>query len=65
MLRSIRHNSAEICSEQRETIPVAARSNAWVGSSSLFGIAGSNSAEGMDVSLLSVVCCQEEVSESG
>ena len=46
-------------------IPVAARSKAWVCGRSLTGIVGSNSAGGMDVSFVSVVCCQVEVSASG
>jgi len=37
-------------------IPVAARSKAWVCGRSLAGIVGSNSAGGMDVCLLSVLC---------
>jgi hypothetical protein len=37
-------------------ISVAARSKAWVCGRSLNGIVGSNSAEGMDVSLLWVLC---------
>jgi hypothetical protein len=41
---------------------VAARSTAWVYSRSLAGLTGSNSAQRMDVSLLSTVCCQAEVS---
>jgi hypothetical protein len=39
--------------------------SAWVCGRSLAGIAGSNAAAGMDVSLVSVVCCQVEVSASG
>jgi hypothetical protein len=47
-------------------IPVTALSKAWVCSRSLAGIAGSNPAGGMDVCLLlSVVCCQVEVSATG
>jgi hypothetical protein len=46
-------------------IPVAASSKAWVCSRSLAGILGSNPAGGMDVSLVSVVCCQAEVSALG
>jgi hypothetical protein len=46
-------------------IQVTARSKAWVCDHSLAGIAGSNPAEGMDVSLLSVVCCQVKVPQSG
>jgi hypothetical protein len=54
-------------SNNHEPIPVAARSKAWVCDCSLAGIAGSNSAGGMDVclSLWSVVYCQVEVSASG
>jgi hypothetical protein len=45
---------------------VAARSKVSVGGSSLAGIAGSNPTGGMDVCLLlSVVCCQVEVSATG
>jgi hypothetical protein len=45
---------------------VAARSKAWVCGRSLAGIVGSNPAGGVDVCLLlSVVCCQVEVSASG
>ena len=45
-------------------IPVVARSKAWVYGRSLAGIAGSNPAGNMDVSLslVSVVCCQAEAS---
>ena len=48
-------------------IPVSARSKAWVCGRSLAAIAGSNPAGNMDVSLslVSVVCCQVEVSASG
>jgi hypothetical protein len=48
-------------------IPVAARSKEWVCGRLRAGIAGSNPARGMDVclSLMSVVCCQVEVSASG
>jgi hypothetical protein len=45
-------------------IPVAARSKAWVCGRSLAGIVGSN-ADGAWMSLVSVVCCQVEVSTSG
>jgi hypothetical protein len=41
---------------------VAARSKTWVYGRSLVGVAGSNPAEGMDVS---VVFCQVEVSATG
>ena len=44
---------------------MAARSKAWVCGRSLAGIAGSNPVGGMDVSLVSVVCCQVKVSASG
>ena len=47
-------------------IPVAARSKAWVCGHSLDGIAGSNAAGGQRcVCLVSVVCCQVEVSATG
>ena len=36
---------------------MAERSKAWVYGCSLAGIAGSNPAGGMDVSLVNVVCC--------
>jgi hypothetical protein len=45
-------------------IPVASRSKALVCGRSLVGIAGSNSARGMN-SLVSVVCCHVEVSATG
>jgi len=45
-------------------IPVAARSKAWVCGRSLAGIVRSNPAGGVDVYLVSVVCCQVEVSAS-
>jgi hypothetical protein len=48
-----------------EQIPVAARSKEWVCGDSFAGIAGSNLAGGMDVSLVSVVCYQVEVSATG
>jgi hypothetical protein len=41
---------------------VAARSKAWVYGRSLAAIVGSNPTGGMDVSLVSVVCCQVLVS---
>ena len=44
-------------------IPVAARFKAWVCGRSLAGTAGSNPAWGTGV--VSVVCCQTEVSVSG
>jgi hypothetical protein len=47
-------------------IPLAAaRSKEWVCGRSLVGIVGSNPSGGMVVSLVSVVCCQVEVSASG
>jgi hypothetical protein len=46
-------------------IPVAARSKAWVCGHSLAGIACSNPSVSMDISLVSVMCCQVEVSASG
>jgi hypothetical protein len=46
-------------------IPVAVRSKASVCGRSLSGITGSNPAGGMDVSLVSVVCFQVEVSATG
>jgi len=45
-------------------ISVAARSKAWVYGRSLAGIVGSNPA-GAWMSVLSVVCCQVEVSATG
>jgi hypothetical protein len=44
---------------------VAARSKAWVCGRSLAGFMGSSPAGDMDVYLVSVVCCQVEVSASG
>ena len=44
---------------------MAARSKARVCNRSLAGIVGSNPAGGMDVCLVSVVCCQVEFSASG
>jgi hypothetical protein len=38
-------------------IPVTERSKAWVCSRSPAGIAGLNPAGGMDVSVVSIVCC--------
>jgi hypothetical protein len=49
-----------------QPIPVTARSTAWVCGRSLAGIAGSNPALGYGcLSLVSVVCCEVEVSASG
>ena len=46
--------------------PAAVRSKPWVCSRSLAGNAGSNPTGGMDVCLLlSVVCCQVEISATG
>jgi hypothetical protein len=46
-------------------IPVAARCKSWVYSCSLVRNAVSNLAGGMDVSVLSVLCFQVEVSATG
>jgi hypothetical protein len=46
-------------------IAVAARSKASVCGRTLAGIVGSNPAGGVDVCVLSVVCCQVEVSATG
>ena len=43
---------------------MAARSKAWVCGRSLAGIAGSNPAGGMDMSLVSVVCCQRSLRQA-
>ena len=43
-------------------VPVTARSKAYVCGCSRAEIAGSNPTGGMDVSVVSVVCCQVEVS---
>ena len=43
-------------------VPVAARSKALVCGRSLAEIVGSNPTGGMDMSVVSVVCCQVEVS---
>ena len=42
-----------------------ARSKSWDCGRSLAGSAGSNPAGGMDMSVVSVVCCQVEVSATG
>ena len=48
------------------SVPVAARSRAWVCGRSLAGVAGSNPAGRHGcLSVVSVVCCQAEVSVSG
>jgi len=44
---------------------LAPQSKAWVCVLSLAGIVDSNPARGMDVSLVSVVCCQVKGSASG
>ena len=47
-------------------VPMFARSKAWVCGRSLIEFMGSSHAGGIDVlSLVSVVCCQVEVSASG
>jgi hypothetical protein len=48
-------------------VPVAAPSNTWVCGRWLAGIAGSNPVGGMNISLslVSIVCCQVQVSASG
>jgi hypothetical protein len=46
-------------------MPVTVRSKAWMCGRSLTRIVGSNPTGGMDVSLVSVVCCQVEVSATG
>jgi hypothetical protein len=52
---------------QRMPTPLPGRSKPWVFSRSLLGVAGSNPAGDMDVclSVVRVMCCQVEVSESG
>jgi hypothetical protein len=62
-----RVESNQVCSSSRslKPIPVAARSKAWVCGRSFAGIVGSNSAGGtVCLSVVSVVCCQVEVSAS-
>ena len=55
-----------VCYEPENPIPVAAWSKAWVCGRSHAGIEGSIPGGGKDpLSLLSVVCCQVEVSASG
>jgi hypothetical protein len=49
----------------KKLIPVAAPSMAWVCGRLLVGIAGSNPVWGTDMSVVSVVCCQVEVSAPG
>jgi hypothetical protein len=46
-------------------IPLAVLSKGWVCGRSIAGIVGSNPAGGMDVFLLSVLCCRVQVSASG
>ena len=43
-------------------MPMTARSRAWVGGGPLPALPGSNPAWGMDNCLVSVVCCELEVS---
>jgi hypothetical protein len=50
---------------QQSPIPLAARSKAWVGGGSLAGIAGSNSARCTDVSVVTALYCQVQVSATG
>ena len=44
---------------------MAAKAKGCVYGRSFDGVASSNPASGMDMSLVSVVCCQEEVSATG
>ena len=46
-------------------VPVAAGTKTWVCGCLFDGIAGSNPVEGADLSLVSAVCCQVEVSAMG
>jgi len=48
-----------------QPILVAVWSKGWVCCRSFDGIAGSNPAKGVDVSLVSVVCCKIEVHATG
>ena len=52
-----------------DAVPVTTRFEAWVCGSSLAGFTGLNTPEGMDVcvcvSLVSVACCQVDISASG
>jgi hypothetical protein len=69
-MNMFRHHSAAqshiTMANKSSPVPVAARPKAWVYGCSLAGVAGSNPTDGMDVlSLVSVVCCQVEVSASG
>ena len=59
MLRFTFNNDVQV------PIAVAARSKASVCGRSLAEIAGSNPAGDMDVCVVSVVCCQVEVSATG
>jgi hypothetical protein len=66
MFRNKNVRKAFICIKYLSVAPVAARSKAWDCCRVLAGIADSNPAGGMDVCLLlSVVCCQVEVSATG
>jgi len=49
----------------RRSIHVATRRKAWLCDRLLVGIAGSNPAGGMDMSLVSAGCCEVEVSATG
>jgi len=49
----------------RRLIHVATRCKAWLCGILLVGIAGSNPAGGMDMSLVSAGCCEVEVSATG
>jgi hypothetical protein len=49
----------------QQPVPVAARSKAWISHCSVGGTGGLNPAEVMDVSLVTVVCSQVEVSATG
>jgi hypothetical protein len=63
MISHVNHKLAYL---PRVPIPVAVRSKAWVCGRSLAGIVVSTPTGVMDVlSLVSVVCCQVEVSETG
>ena len=65
VLEEIKLFISDCADDSSVLIPVAARSNAWVWGRSLARIAGSNSAEGMDVlSLVSVVGSEVDVPAS-
>jgi hypothetical protein len=46
-------------------IPLAAPSEVWICCRSLAGIADSNTAGSMDVSVVNVACCQVEIAVTG